>query len=151
MPARQEGGHGAAAEEKVRGQALVEFTAVAVVFILLLCGVLELGRLWSAVQLLTAAARDGARTAAVTSTGSRSSAATSRVQSTASTYFAPSALTVSVTNGTTASGEPIVTVSARGQLRLLFGSLIVPFTGGTGSAVSIGRSATLRDEVTAGP
>ncbi|MBD0320749.1 MAG: pilus assembly protein [Gemmatimonadetes bacterium] len=47
------------------GQAVVEFALVAPILILLLVGIFEFGRAWSAHQALTDAAREGARAAVV--------------------------------------------------------------------------------------
>lgn len=48
-----------------RGQALVEFALVLPVLMLLLLGILEFGRAWNVRQVLTDAAREGARLAVV--------------------------------------------------------------------------------------
>ena len=47
------------------GQAVVEFALIAPILILLLVGIFEFGRAWSAHQALTDAAREGARAAVV--------------------------------------------------------------------------------------
>lgn len=52
--------------EKQKGQSLVEFALLLPVFILILFGVMEFGRLWEMTNMLTSAAREGARIAAVT-------------------------------------------------------------------------------------
>ena len=49
-----------------KGQSLVEFALLLPVFILILFGVMEFGRLWEMTNMLTSAAREGARVAAVT-------------------------------------------------------------------------------------
>jgi len=51
---------------KQDGQSLVEFALVMPVFIILLFGIMEFGRLWEVSNILTSAAREGARVAAVT-------------------------------------------------------------------------------------
>jgi Flp pilus assembly protein TadG len=48
-----------------RGQSLVEFALVVPLLLLLVVGVIELGRAWNINQVVTFAARQGARTAAV--------------------------------------------------------------------------------------
>ncbi len=48
-----------------RGQALVEFALVAPVLLLLILGLVDFARAWNVYQVLTDAAREGARTAAV--------------------------------------------------------------------------------------
>ena len=49
-----------------RGQALVEFALVLPIFIIFLFAIIEFSRLWETVSVLTSAAREGARVAAVT-------------------------------------------------------------------------------------
>lgn len=51
------------------GQAVVELALVAPIIILLLVGIFEFGRAWSAHQALTDAAREGARAAVVADLG----------------------------------------------------------------------------------
>ncbi len=48
------------------GQSLVEFALILPVFIVVLFGIMEFGRLWETTNVLTSAAREGARVAAVT-------------------------------------------------------------------------------------
>jgi Flp pilus assembly protein TadG len=48
-----------------RGQALVEFALLLPFLLLLLLGVIEMGRAWNAKQVLTDAAREGARLAVI--------------------------------------------------------------------------------------
>ena len=123
----------------------MEFAVVATLFATLLAGILEFGRVWSAANLLNAAARDGARLAAVIDKSDRQSAVKARVESTAATYFAGKDLKIQVNNGKAASGEPIVTVAATGTLNMLFGNWLL------GKSVDLYRSATMRDETVAGP
>jgi len=47
------------------GQALVEFALLMPILLLILVGIIEFGRAWSAHQVLTDAAREGARKAAI--------------------------------------------------------------------------------------
>jgi Flp pilus assembly protein TadG len=48
-----------------KGQSLVEFALVLPVFVVVLFGIMEFGRLWEISNVLTSAAREGARVAAV--------------------------------------------------------------------------------------
>ncbi|MGH7499556.1 MAG: TadE/TadG family type IV pilus assembly protein [Gemmatimonadales bacterium] len=48
-----------------RGQSLVEFALVVPLLLLMLAGIIEFGRAWNMSQVVTDAARQGARTAAV--------------------------------------------------------------------------------------
>jgi Flp pilus assembly protein TadG len=55
----------ARADKSCRGQSLVEFALVLPVFLLLLVGVAEFGRAWMTRNILTGAAREAVRVAAV--------------------------------------------------------------------------------------
>ena len=48
-----------------KGQSLVEFALVLPVFVVILLAIIEFGRLWEVSNVLTSAAREGARAAAV--------------------------------------------------------------------------------------
>jgi len=90
-----------------RGQSLVEFTLVLPVFIFLLFGIIEFGRLWQTVNVLTSAAREGARVASVTSPSV--SQATNAAQNVLTAANIPDAtVTVSGPNGI---DEVLVTVT----------------------------------------
>lgn len=52
-----------------RGQAIVEFALILPVFLLILMGVIEFGRVYNETLIVTAAAREGARTASVKGDG----------------------------------------------------------------------------------
>lgn len=49
-----------------KGQSLVELVLVIPIFLFLLFGIIEFGRAWETLNILTSAAREGARVAAVT-------------------------------------------------------------------------------------
>jgi len=49
-----------------RGQSLVEFALVLPLLLLVLMGIFEFGRIWMTINVITSAAREGARVAAVT-------------------------------------------------------------------------------------
>lgn len=57
-----------AALDEERGQALVEFALIAPLLILLIVGVFELARAWQSYQVITDAAREGARVAVIDAT-----------------------------------------------------------------------------------
>ena len=61
---------------RARGQALVEFALVMPIMMVLLMGIIELGRAWNMKQVLTDAAREGARLAVVADPTLATSAAT---------------------------------------------------------------------------
>ena len=53
-----------------KGQSIVEFALLLPIFVLILFGTIEFSRLWETMNVLTSAAREGARVAAVTSPSS---------------------------------------------------------------------------------
>jgi Flp pilus assembly protein TadG len=55
--------HKCRAHPREEGQALVEFALLLPIFLLLVMGVVEFGRAWNSYQVVTDAAREGARTA----------------------------------------------------------------------------------------
>lgn len=57
-----------------RGQAMVEFALLLPVLLLILCGIIEYGRVFNETLVVTAAAREGARAAAVGNDGSAAAA-----------------------------------------------------------------------------
>jgi Flp pilus assembly protein TadG len=126
------------------GQAMVEMAIVVALCTMLLTGVIEFGRTQSAAGALNGAVREGVRLAAVTSADKRSQLVQSQVESAAAAYFRPSNLTVKITNSN-AGGQPLVTVTATGQLETLFGEWF-----GLGKTFVISRDATMRDETVMG-
>jgi Flp pilus assembly protein TadG len=52
--------------KKEKGQSVVEFALVVPILILLLFGIIEFGRIYETINVITSAAREGARVAAVT-------------------------------------------------------------------------------------
>ena len=90
-----------------KGQSLVEFVLLLPVFIILLFGIIEFGRLWETMNVLTSAAREGARVAAVTNPNV--GAATGAAQNILSAANIQGA-TVTV-SGPNAANEVVVTVN----------------------------------------
>jgi Flp pilus assembly protein TadG len=136
-----------------RGQAFAEFGIAAILLGIMMAGILEFGRAWSAVDVLDAAVRHGARTASTNSPATRTSAATASVRAMAKTYFDEDALDINLTPGTLAGTQPVITVTATGNIRLLFSDLLPIGTVVDGKRViQITRSSTQPDEwVTASP
>jgi Flp pilus assembly protein TadG len=117
------------------GQSLVEFALVLPVFIVVLFGIMEFGRLWEVTNLLTSAAREGARVAAVTEPDA------ARARTAAQTVLSAGNIrgaTVTVT-GPNGAGEISVTVSF--AYTPLTGSIIPGM-----SSFSLSRSTTMRWE-----
>ena len=99
------------AHPRRRGQALVEFTLVATMLLLLLLGVVQFGIVYSHQLAITDAAREGARRAAINTRSGQAtmvSAGTSAAR-TAAASLDQSKMTVAVTSGTGVwtSGAPI--------------------------------------------
>lgn len=118
-----------------KGQSLVEFVLLLPVFVFLLFGIMEFGRLWETMNVLTSAAREGARIAAVTSPSvSQVTNAAQNVLTSANIQN----VSINVT-GPNATDEIIVTVSCN----------YIPITGaivpGIG-AFSLSRSTTMHWE-----
>ena len=61
------------ARDGERGQALVEFALILPVILLVMVGMLEFARAWNLHQVMTDAAREGARRAAIRTRGSGTS------------------------------------------------------------------------------
>ncbi len=124
----------------------MEFGFVLVLFAALFMGVLEFGRIWSAANTLEFAARDGARLAAITDKNdNRTSKVKTRVESSASSYFAAKDVTVNTKTDKGANNEPLVSVSATGKLDLLFGNWLM------GKTVTLSRQVIMRDETATPP
>jgi Flp pilus assembly protein TadG len=118
-----------------KGQALVEFALILPVFILVLFSIIEFSRLWQTVNVITSAAREGVRVAAVTAPSmTQVKNAAQNVLSAANIENAM--ITVS---GPNAANEVMVTVSM--NYTPITGS-IVPGVGG----ISLSRSTTMRWE-----
>lgn len=131
-----------------RGQALVELGIVVVLLVTLVMGIIEFGRAFMIANMVTHAAREGARIAALVPASQRS--ASGLILNPASIQHAVlaelanvmdvSAISgVSVVQGST-GGIPTVTVTVSGRLPLVFN---LP---GVGTSVTVARAATFRDE-----
>jgi Flp pilus assembly protein TadG len=131
----QEGGIMIPFKNSQRGQSLVEFALLLPVFVFLLFGIIEFGRLWEVTGFLSSAAREAARIAAVTSPDvARAEAAARNVLSAAHIYNP----TIWV-SGPNASNEVTVTVST--YYTPITGS-VIPGLG----PFSVRRSTTMRWE-----
>ena len=121
--------------ESDRGQSTVEFALLLPIFIVILFGIMEFGRLWETSNILTSAAREAVRVAAVTSPDVyQAMQAAQRVLYAGNIHGAE----ISV-NGPDIYGEVRVTVNL--QYIPLTGSIIP----GIGS-LSLSRSTTMRWE-----
>jgi len=130
-----------------RGQALAETGIVITLFVTLVMGTIEFGRAWMIANMITHAARDGARIAAVVPATGRSSngtiSSTSAIQTQVlneiSNVMPSSGFTVNVTQPSP-GGIPMVQVQVTGSVPYLFN---LP---GVGTSFSVNRTVTFRDE-----
>jgi Flp pilus assembly protein TadG len=138
------------------GQALVETGLVVTVLVILLLGIIELGRMWMILNIVTHALRDGARMAAVAPmttsrdscgflTGTAKTAISNQVLSEISSVMETSTLTVPTISQTPfgacpvpAGVIPVVTVQVTGTVPFAFGLF--------GASLPLNRSVTFRDE-----
>jgi len=118
-----------------KGQSVVEFALVLPVFIVIIFGIVEFGRLWETVNVVTSAAREGARVAAVSEPNvAMARSAAQNVLSAANI----SGATISV-SGPDGNDDVCVTVTT--GYTPITGSIIPGITG-----FSISRSTTMRWE-----
>jgi Flp pilus assembly protein TadG len=127
------------------GQALIEMALVVVLFVTLTMGVLEFGRAWMIGNMITHAARDGARAAAVTPFGSRTTGGTitntaaiqANVLASISNVVPTTGFNVAVAQPTI-GGIPMVQVTVTATVPYLFNLVGPNFT--------VNRVVTFRDE-----
>jgi len=126
-----------------RGQALVEMGMVVGLFVALVMGTIEFGRAFMIANMITHAARDGARIAATAqgrgTGGTLTNAASIKTQvlNDISNVTPTTGLTVGVTQPTI-SGIPMVQVRVTGTVPYLFRLV--------GPSFTVDRTATFRDE-----
>ncbi len=140
MSPRTSAGRGA------RGQALVELGISIVLLVTLTMGIIELGRAFMVANVITHAARDGGRVAAVVPASARNTRGIisdptpiqNRVRSDIQSVVDPSGLRIDVDQPTVA-GIPLVRVQVNGTVPYVFNLL-----GSDG--LTIARTVTLRDE-----
>lgn len=127
-----------------RGQALVETGVVITLLVILSMGLIEFGRAWMIGNIVTHAARDGARAAAVMPAGNRdasgnilSTAAISTLVENQIATVVSASPSITVSQGST-SGLPVVTVNVSVEVPYIFNLV------GTGFTMT--RSVTFRDE-----
>ncbi len=119
-----------------RGQSLVEFALVVPVFVTILFGIIEFSRMFETMNVVTSAAREGARVAAVTAPDG------SQVQSAAQ----------SVLNAGGVGGNATITVGGPGSGNMVTVTVSINYTPLTGSIIpglssmQITKSAVMRWE-----
>jgi Flp pilus assembly protein TadG len=137
--------------ERCRGQALVEAALVLPILLLVLVGIMEVGRAWNIHQVVTHAAREGARAAAVWHDAGASAARDSarnvagRSLTAASIAFDP-VQDIDVAGEGPASAEVTVTVDIAYNFILL--GPVMSLAGGTfaDNVIQLKSSAVMRNE-----
>jgi Flp pilus assembly protein TadG len=120
----------AARSKARRGSTLVESAIVAAVFLLLLAGIMEFGRLGFAYNAVSFAAQRAARYAAVRGSGSGHPASAADIQTAAKTYTAALDNTkVTVTTTWTPDNHPGSTVQVK--VSYAFATVLVPLSAST--------------------
>jgi len=118
-----------------KGQSLVEFALVLPVFVVILFGIMEFGRLWEISNILTSAAREGVRVAAVSEPDVEKAKTAAQAVLSAG-YITNATITVS---GPNSDSDVSVTIAL--VYKPLTGSIIPGF-----GSFSLSRSTTMRWE-----
>lgn len=133
-----------------RGQALVEFALVVPMLLLMLVGIIEFGRAWNMSQVVTDAARQGARTAAVLNPDPSASVDSVRAVVAAALQSGnvnASTATVQVDNFQAGSNTPVTVTVAVPYQFVIFGPVMAlagqTFTNGT---ITLRSAAIMRNE-----
>ena len=127
------------------GQALVEFALVAPLLLMLVIGVFEFGRAWNVYQVITEAARDGARAAVVADAGVTQDSALSTVRhALGRAGLDTSSASISLTGWRAGTGTP-ASVKIQYPYRFVF---LRPFMGWTsdGATIQLRTAFTMRNE-----
>ncbi len=125
-----------------RGQALVEFAIIIPILLAVLLGIVEFARAWQIQQVVTNAAREGARFAVLATTTTDASIATVMDTYMSSANMDMSYTSYNIRNLVNQSGDPdTITVSYDYQYSL-FGPVINLLGGGGGTPGSVNLSST---------
>ena len=126
--------------KSIRGQSMVEFALLLPVFLMMVMGVIDIARAYSTLQVVTNAAREGARVAIIPTT------APAAVTTTVNTYLAASGqagCTTAGTNlGTAGPAGATTTVAVSCNFNTLTGTLVPGWTG----TFALAQTATMRHE-----
>lgn len=128
-----------------RGQALVEFALVLPILLILVVGIIEFGRAWNMHQIITDAAREGARKAAIAD----ESVTQTQVENTVRTALAggridPSTATITTNGWGAATGDP-ATITVSVPYRFTFFGPIIEWSTGE-SNITLKTAFTMRNE-----
>lgn len=130
-----------------RGQALVEFAIIIPILLAVLLGIVEFARAWQIQQVVTNAAREGARFSVLPSTP----AGTTEVDSVVQEYMRSANMDMgyyssSIVNSTT-SGDPDTVTVSYAYTYTLFGPVMNLLGGGsTPGSVNLSSTSIMRNE-----
>lgn len=131
------------------GQNIVEFAIVAVLLLALVLGIVEFGRVWMTMQVVTNACREGARLAALPTGFTTTAAVTQKVNDYLnSANLDPGRATISVNNVDGATGsDAIVAVNYAADLMFLGPVLkLINSSSALPGTLTLRGSATMRNE-----
>lgn len=131
-----------------RGQALVEFALLLPFIMLVLIGIVEFGRAWNAKQMVTDAAREGARWAVV---GNPAITTQSQVSDTVKRYIArggfdTSQVTISYPDGFKTGTGNITTVTVAMSHRFVALHRLITLLTNSSGVMTLQSSARMRNE-----
>ena len=127
------------------GQAMVEFALVAPLLMMLVIGVFEFGRAWNVYQVITEAARGGARAAVVADASVTQDSVVGMIRSGLSRAgLNPDGATIGFTGWRAGTGTP-ASVTIQYAYRFVF---LRPFMGWTSddAAITLSTAFTMRNE-----
>jgi Flp pilus assembly protein TadG len=131
--------------KSVTGQAMVEFALVAPLLLMLVIGVFEFGRAWNDYQVITEAARAGARAAVVADAGVTQDSVVATIRNALSRAgLNPSGANISLTGWRAGTGTA-ASVTIQYPYRFVF---LRPFMGWTSedAAITLNTAFTMRNE-----
>lgn len=131
--------------KSVTGQAIVEFALVAPLLLMLVIGVFEFGRAWNVYQVITEAARAGARAAVVADASVTQDSVVSTIQhALGRAGLNPSRANISLTGWRAGTGTPAA-VTIQFAYEFVF---LRPFMGWTSdeAAITLSTAFTMRNE-----
>ena len=135
--------------DRARGQALAELGIVIVLFVFLGLGIIEFGRAWMIINMVTHAARDGARAAAALPPSSRDASghvsSWSTIESAVEGYIQDNTgqtMTATGISNADVGGVPMIALQVEGQVDWLFFHTPLGF----GPTFEVNRIVTFRDE-----
>ena len=132
-----------------RGQALAELGIVIVLFVFIGLGIIEFGRAWMIINMVTHAARDGARAAAALPPASRNTSgfitAWGPIQTAVRNEIQNNTgetMTVTGISNADSGGVPMIALQVQGNVDWLFFNTALGF----GPTFQVNRIVTFRDE-----